>query len=110
MKRFALSMVAAAAAALSSSAALADPAVFNWTGSYIGASGGAEWSRDRPVFVEKTFMGNPFYEGTVGSRHVAGGFGGGQIGYNYQWGNWVIGLEADFSARSVGASVIPLTC
>jgi outer membrane immunogenic protein len=99
-------MVAAAAAALSSSAAFAEPVYqYNWSGFYIGANGGAAWSPDRPVFVQKTFMGNPFYEGTVGSRHVAGGFGGGQIGYNAQWGNWVFGLEADAEGGSIhGAS------
>jgi outer membrane immunogenic protein len=100
MKRFALSMVAATAAALSSSAAFAEP-VFNWSGYYMGANGGAAWSADRTVFVDKRFMEMPIFEGTFGSRHVSGGFGGGQIGYNSQWGNWVFGLEADFQGGSI---------
>ena len=58
MKRFALSMIAAAAAALSSSAAFAQP-VYNWTGFYMGANGGAAWSPDRTVLVDKRFMEMP---------------------------------------------------
>jgi outer membrane immunogenic protein len=29
-----------------------------------------------------------------------GGFGGGQIGYNWQAANWVFGLETDFQGSS----------
>jgi outer membrane immunogenic protein len=55
------------------------PPVFSWTGCYIGAHGGGGFMRD-------TF-----------SDHGTGGLAGGQIGCNYQDGNWVIGLEGEGS-------------
>jgi outer membrane immunogenic protein len=52
--------------------------VFNWTGCYVGVHGGAGAMRDS--FTDQT--------GT-------GGLAGGQLGCNYQDGNWVFGLEGE---------------
>ena len=60
--------------------------VYNWTGFYIGVNAG--------IGGDKT----DYNFGGVASGNVTsfGGFGGGQIGYNYQFaGNWVAGIEAD---------------
>ena len=108
MKRLALSMVAAAAAALSSSAAFAEPVpsvtlggYYDWTGPYIGGNGGAAWSGDRTVTAQKWFMEMPISDLAFGSRHVSGGFGGGQVGYNYQVSNFVFGVEANARGGSI---------
>ena len=43
------------------------------------------------------------FPGATSSSRLAGILGGGEIGYNYQMGPWVLGLEGDFvwtNARS----------
>lgn len=66
-----------------------DP-VFSWTGFYIGGHAGYGWSK---------FTGN----GTFGVDTVnAKGFlAGAQLGYNYQIGQFVIGVEGDYSWANV---------
>jgi outer membrane immunogenic protein len=55
----------------------------NWSGAYAGVNGGMGWS-DRTDFLDPT-----------------GAFGGGQIGYNFQRGPLVVGLEADIGGAGV---------
>jgi outer membrane immunogenic protein len=71
---------------------------FSWTGFYIGANagysfseGGATSTTGSPAFAA---LGPNFVPGSLDTK--GGGFiGGGQIGYNYQFGTFVTGLEAD---------------
>jgi len=75
-------------------AAIAAP-VFNWTGFYLGAhvgygTGTANW----------TYLPG----GATVSPRPAGIFGGGQIGYNWQINQAVLGLEADVSAAGFRSS------
>jgi outer membrane immunogenic protein len=67
--------------------------VFSWTGFYIGGNAGWGWSKGD---------GNIAFGGPSGSFSGDGnGFlGGVQIGYNWQAGNWVYGLEADFQGSA----------
>jgi outer membrane immunogenic protein len=59
--------------------------IYDWSGVYIGANGGYGTSNDR-----WTTAG-----GLVeGSNNATGGVAGGQIGYRWQTGAWVFGLEA----------------
>jgi outer membrane immunogenic protein len=64
--------------------------VFSWTGFYLGANAGYGWSNG---------SGN-MLTGGVGDTFTASGnafVGGGQLGYNYQFGGgFVLGVEADF--------------
>jgi outer membrane immunogenic protein len=62
--------------------------VANWTGFYIGGHGG--YGRSRIVGVYDEF-------GDSGSFDIdpRGFVGGGQIGYNWQSGQWVYGIEGD---------------
>lgn len=62
-------------------------AINNWTGFYIGAMGGYA------------------QENASGLGTLSGGFAGGTLGYNWQTGNWVFGLEADAAWADVGATV-----
>jgi outer membrane immunogenic protein len=117
---------AAAVAAISAPAAAADmrmpvkapppvaAVVFSWTGFYIGANAGGVWSE-----ADFGYAANPAGFGVVGAAaiNVAGtnsydqsGFtAGGQIGYNWQTGIWVWGLEGDVQYTDVkGGGVIPV--
>jgi outer membrane immunogenic protein len=91
-------------------------AIFSWTGFYIGVNGGGAFGQDHNVIVNETLAGAPFVSGTwpgrgtFGSLAPTGGFGGGQIGYNYQVQNWVWGIEADLqgaSIRDTAAATLP---
>jgi outer membrane immunogenic protein len=59
--------------------------VYNWTGFYIGANGGYGWA------------GASASSGglTVDAGDLKGPFAGGQIGYNFQSGAFVFGVEID---------------
>jgi len=65
-------------------------AVYDWSGFYIGANGGWGSSHNSWDF---TTPGGVFV-GSEGSHDATGGVAGGQIGYRWQSGTWVFGLEA----------------
>jgi outer membrane immunogenic protein len=72
---------------------------FSWTGLYIGANGGCGASR-QTINNFNTADGGADFFGDFTSDG-GGCFGGGQVGYNYQFANWVIGVEADGSWGSI---------
>jgi outer membrane immunogenic protein len=85
-------------------------AAYNWTGFYVGVNGG--WAFDNRSGSLDSFTTAPGADfapavaaGTVprdlGANHE-GGFGGGQIGYNWQRDRWVFGLEADIQGADIG--------
>jgi outer membrane immunogenic protein len=77
------------------------PIVYNWTGFYIGANGGGGWGRKCWDIASFTV---PFVP--EGCHDVSGGVAGGQIGYRWQGGPWVFGLEAQGDwARLTGSAV-----
>jgi opacity protein-like surface antigen len=63
----------------------AAPTAYNWNGLYIGAYLGADWGHTTWSFGD----------GSSIDPHFAGLLGGGEIGYNYQVGKWVFGVEGD---------------
>ena len=72
--------------------------VAGWTGFYIGAHIGAglgtnDWTNVAVPFCCGT--------GTAGTGTTSGFIGGGQIGYNWQVGCAVIGVEGDFTGATV---------
>lgn len=91
------------------------PVVWNWTGFYLGGNAGYSWGRD-PYEVAggstvrtRTFrsfgqpgesllsdvtVAGPAFVG-AGTANIDGPVAGGQIGYNWQSGAWVFGLETD---------------
>ncbi len=71
--------------------------VFSWTGFYAGINGGIGGDK-----VDYPFSAlNNTYGGNVGMNSF-GGFGGGQIGYNWQFApNWVFGIEADIQGSGI---------
>jgi outer membrane immunogenic protein len=82
--------------------------VFTWTGFYVGvnAGGGFSSSGRDDAFGNTALVGTTPIDGLTGvstsSRSRSGFVGGGQIGYNYQMGHWVIGIEADIQGTSFG--------
>jgi outer membrane immunogenic protein len=69
------------------------PPPFSWTGVYIGANLGGAWASGTLTDVGS---GVSFDTGHTGF------IGGGQIGYNYQIRNLVLGVEWDFDWTSLG--------
>jgi outer membrane immunogenic protein len=102
--------------------------VFTWTGFYVGLNAGYSWGSDRVSVLTvpgTNFFGNAALrdlaatEGTVAGSPDGSGFaGGGQIGFNYQTGALVLGVEADIQwlnrearlavvSSTTGGGVIP---
>ena len=79
------------------------PAIYNWTGFYTGINIGAAWGSYDPQ--TSTIPDGVINAATVNRINAAGiqsinplGFtGGSQAGYNWQWGHWVAGVEADIN-------------
>ena len=65
-------------------------AVYDWSGFYIGANGG--WGSSRKCWDFTTPAGT--FVAAEGCHDATGGTAGGQIGYRWQAGTWVFGLEA----------------
>lgn len=76
------------------------PALYNWSGVYIGVEGGAvmgqrtEWEF---LFIpDSPFCGTRFPQVCADVGHpLHGGFVGGEAGFNWQSGRWVFGIEGD---------------
>ncbi|MDP8918862.1 MAG: outer membrane beta-barrel protein [Pseudomonadota bacterium] len=65
--------------------------IFTWTGFYVGVNAGYGWSNDDFDSVDLADEGDD------------GGFiGGAQVGYNYQIGSFVVGLEGDIQYADFG--------
>ena len=76
-------------------------AVYDWSGFYIGANGG--WGSSHKCWDFLPALGGTAPEGC---HDASGGTVGGQVGYRWQAGTWVFGLEAqgnwaDFSGSNV---------
>lgn len=94
------------------------PPAFTWTGFYVGANAGYNFSENKANYI-----GNPGLLTAFGAAGIPTGFssdsdgftGGLQAGYNYQFGQVVVGLEADInyidgkksSVQSVGG-ILPV--
>ena len=100
MKRIVLGSIALIALGMSAPAVAADmavkakapplPVVYDWSGAYVGFNIGGMWSevtRTYPNLLGATFESK--------GEDVVYGFHAGAQG---QWGNWVLGIEAAYSA------------
>jgi outer membrane immunogenic protein len=103
----------AAAADMPVKAPIAVP--FSWTGFYIGVNAGYSWGRVRenidatsevrtrvfrtagPDLISDVTVAGPSF-GLGGRTEVDGWVAGGQIGYNWQSGRFVFGIELDLQA------------
>ncbi len=74
--------------------------VFNWTGFYVGGNVGGKWGQfDDPVSVAGvTAFGLTVAPGSAPFHLSESSLtAGGQIGYRWQTGSWVFGIEGDFN-------------
>ncbi len=76
----------------------------SWAGFYVGINGGYGWNNSNNTIG---------YNGNLvdSSAHAApqGGFGGGQIGYNFQSGSFVYGVETDFQGGDISNRIAGMT-
>jgi outer membrane immunogenic protein len=94
----------------SQAAVVAAPSFYDWTGFYAGGNIGGGWAHiSGPIDLAAT----PDTDASSFSLHgrSSGSFiGGGQIGFQQQFEQWVFGLEGDFdfaslkSAQTLGAN------
>ena len=79
--------------------------VWSWAGYYVGANGGYSWGRaptDVSFLTPATGAPIAAAAGSIlsGRAKLTGGIAGGQGGYNWQFGNIVVGLEGDLEWSS----------
>ena len=81
------------------------PVAPTWSGFYAGATAGGAWASFDPRTVAANNKFDPAANITgvdaagmqsINPRSFTGGL---EAGYNWQWGNWVAGLEADLESR-----------
>ncbi|MGO9486919.1 MAG: outer membrane protein [Rhodomicrobium sp.] len=88
-----------------------------WNGAYVGINGGYAWGGDSSVYCDGTiFCDTNNISASSKSFASSGGFGGGQIGYNWRpagaggykdgpaAGNFVFGIEADIQGADITGS------
>jgi outer membrane immunogenic protein len=102
-------------------------APWGWTGFYAGVSGGYGWSSDdvntatTPIFSNGGLLGGPGVQSAVAAGTPShfdtdpkGFIGGGTLGYNFQSGQFVWGVETDLSwanikgTQSLSSGVLPV--
>ncbi len=76
-----------------------------WTGFYAGINGGAAFGASENLRVTNNY---DYTQADIGQFYHDGGFGGGQIGYNWSgfgWGNQVVlGIETDIEGSGISSS------
>jgi opacity protein-like surface antigen len=77
----------------------APPAIWTWSGFYIGGHAGYGWGRDPQI--DNIFGGKGAPIGDITSKGPLWGF---QAGANWQAGSWVGGLEVDLSGTGIKGS------
>jgi outer membrane immunogenic protein len=115
MKKLALAAAALIASTFGASAAdlAARPytkapavaAVYNWGGFYIGGHVGGAWTNQEWVNVANTTGFGDLSPGEGFRQRGTGIFGGGHLGYNWQAGQFVFGLEGTVSGLDNSGTV-----
>jgi outer membrane immunogenic protein len=82
--------------------------LYNWSGFYLGINGGGAWGRSR--------FDSPLFGTSTGNFNTSGGLVGGTVGFNWQTGSVVFGVEGDGDWANIkGSALCPvpnlgLTC
>jgi opacity protein-like surface antigen len=63
----------------------------NWTGFYVGGFFGADYGQSEFQFAGSNEKSKP---------DISGFIAGGTVGYNHQFGTWVLGIEGDIGATN----------
>ena len=85
-------------------------AIYDWSGFYIGLNGGGGWSHK--CWIATRVLGGDHSLPLKAATMRSGGVVGGQIGYRWQSGAWVFGLEAqgdwaDLKGSNTSLFVLP---
>ena len=81
--------------------------VYNWSGFYVGLNGGGASSHE--CYTITSVAGAPVFPSSEGCHNATGGLVGGQIGYRWQFANWVFGVEAQGDWANLKGSNSSLT-
>jgi outer membrane immunogenic protein len=117
MKRFLASVIGVVALGLAAPASAADvaarsyatpaysyiPALYDWSGFYIGANGG--YGSNHSCWDSINAATNAFIA-SEGCHNASGGVAGAQIGYRWQASSWVFGIDAQGDWASIRGSNI----
>jgi outer membrane immunogenic protein len=85
----------------------------SWTFFYIGGNAGVGWSTESATtsvpgapntLITVPFLGSPLWGTGLSGVSEGGATGGGQIGFNWQMSNLVLGFEADLQAHGGATS------
>jgi outer membrane immunogenic protein len=82
-----------------------DP-VYNWSGFYVGGHLGGAWTNQSWTNTANTTVFGDLGPGEGFGQRSAGVFGGGQLGYNWQTGMFVFGLEGTISGMDNRGSLL----
>jgi outer membrane immunogenic protein len=66
--------------------------IYNWTGVYLGINGGGAWGKSQ-------------WDG-IDNFDISGGLLGGTVGYNWQFGQVVVGAEGDVDWSSIKGTTV----
>jgi outer membrane immunogenic protein len=83
------------------------PAVYDWSGFYLGLNGGGASSRE--CLTITSVAGAAVTPNSEGCHNATGGVAGGQIGYRWQSSAWVFGVEAQGDWADLKGSNASLT-
>jgi outer membrane immunogenic protein len=64
---------------------------FNWSGFYIGANAGGSFDNNNLSFHDDSVAQDLTFHGDDNSSSFVGG---GQLGFNWWWGNTLVGLDS----------------
>lgn len=80
------------------------PAPFSWTGFYVGGNAGYG-------FADATATVSGFGVTSTAAERLTGAIAGGQLGFNWQLGAVLLGLEADYqwSGQQFSSSILGIT-
>src|SRR6266567_1602532 len=70
-------------------------AAYSWTGCYVGSTLGGKWGQSKHISQESESNVRRGSDITGDPIHIAGYLSGGEVGCQYQAGNFVFGVEAD---------------
>ena len=80
-----------------------------WTGFYAGFHVANGWANNTWRSGSGAILDNPLFAQLfiplIGSASGSGAVAGGQLGYNYQIGPWVLGVEAALSAADINSNM-----
>ncbi len=79
-----------------------------WAGWYAGANGGGGWASQGAHYETNFGTWAPYAPDPKQTLSQDGAFGGAQLGYNWQAGHFVYGLEGDAQISDISGSVYAL--